>query len=114
MQLDCVAAIERRESPNTVPSLDRRASDSIKCILMDRLRELRRSRAMTQAEAASWFGVSQPRISHLARHRANRFTVDTLINMLAHAGIRVSLTYETRLNDRIAGETTMSSRGREE
>ena len=66
---------------------------------MERLREMRRSRALTQAEAASWFGISQPRVSHLAQNRTDRFTVDTLINMLAHAGIRVSVTYETHPND---------------
>ena len=58
---------------------------------MVRLRELRRSRGLTQVQAARWFGVSQPRISHLAQNRTDRFTTDTLINMLARAGIRVSL-----------------------
>jgi predicted XRE-type DNA-binding protein len=54
---------------------------------------------MTQIEAATWFGVSQPRISHLAQNRVNRFTVDTLINILAHAGVRLSLTYQADPND---------------
>ena len=71
------------------------ASGRIKTILMQRLRDMRQSRGMTQAEAAIWFGVSQPRVSHLAQNRVNRFTMDTLINMLAHAGVRVSLTYQT-------------------
>jgi predicted XRE-type DNA-binding protein len=71
------------------------ASGRVKTILMQRLRDMRESEGMTQVEAAIWFGVSQPRISHLAQDRANRFAVDTLINMLAHAGVRVSLTYHT-------------------
>src|SRR3954464_1604169 len=75
------------------------ASGRIKTILMQRLREMRQSRGMTQAEAAMWFGVSQSRISHLAQNRANRFTVDTLINMLAHAGVRLSVTYRTDSNN---------------
>ena len=66
---------------------------------MERLNEMRRSRGLTQVHAARWFGVSQPRISHLTQHRTDRFTADTLINMLAHAGIRVSLTFEAHLND---------------
>jgi predicted XRE-type DNA-binding protein len=75
------------------------ASDRIKMLLMARLREMRQSRGMTQIQAATWFGVSQPRISHLAQNRVNRFTVDTLINMLAHAGVRVSVTYQTDRNE---------------
>jgi predicted XRE-type DNA-binding protein len=71
------------------------ASVRTKTILMQRLRDMREFRGMTQVEAAVWFGVSQPRISHLAQNRVNRFTVDTLIDMLAHAGVRVSLTYQT-------------------
>ena len=71
------------------------ASGRIKTMLMQRLRDMRQSRRMKRAEAAIWFGVSQPRVSHLAQNRVNRFTVDTLINMLAHAGVRVSLTYQT-------------------
>jgi predicted XRE-type DNA-binding protein len=75
------------------------ASDRIKMILMARLHEMRQSQGMTQVQAAIWFGVSQPSISHLAQNRVNRFTVDTLINMLAHAGVRVALTYQTDPND---------------
>src|SRR5438876_597257 len=66
--------------------------------LMVRLREMQRSRALTQVQAARWFGVSQPRVSHLAQNRVNRFTTDALI-MLAHAGIQVSLTFEAHLGD---------------
>ena len=87
-------------SQNAAPVLDERASQRIRVLLMVRLRELRRSRGLTQVQAARWFGVSQPRISHLAQNRTDRFTADTLINMLAHAGIRVSLTFEAHLNDR--------------
>jgi len=75
------------------------ASGRIKTMLMQRLRDMRQSQGMTQIEAARWFGVSQPRMSHLAQNRVNRFTVDTLINMLAHAGVRVSLTYQADPND---------------
>ena len=95
MQLDRSDSIRRPVAPKTDSFLDVPASSRIKSILMKRLREMRRSRGLTQTQAASWFGVSQPRISHLAHDHTDRFTVDTLINMLAHAGIRVVLTYET-------------------
>lgn len=35
------------------------------------------------------FGVSQPRISDLTRGKMDEFTIDSLVNMLAHAGMRV-------------------------
>ena len=90
---------DRSASPNTAPALDLEASHRIRALLMVRLREMRRSRGLTQVQAARWFGVSQPRVSHLAQNRMDRFTTDALINMLAHAGIRVSLTFEAHLND---------------
>jgi predicted XRE-type DNA-binding protein len=48
---------------------------------------------MTQAEAAERLHVSQPRVSDLARGKIGLFTIDALVNMLAHAGVklRVSL-----------------------
>ena len=94
MQLDHTASSPKLETSPSAPSREL-ASSRLKAILMQRLREMRQSRGMTQAEAAIWVGVSQPRVSHLAQNRVNRFTVDTLINMLAHAGVRVSLTYQT-------------------
>jgi predicted XRE-type DNA-binding protein len=90
---------DRSASPNAAPALDLGASRRIRVLLMVRLREMRRSGALTQVQAARWFGVSQPRVSHLAQNRMDRFTTDALINMLAHAGIRVSLTFEAHLND---------------
>lgn len=94
MQLDHTASSPKLETSTSAPSREL-ASSRLKAILMQRLREMHQSRGMTQADAAIWFGVSQPRVSHLAQNRVNRFTVDTLINMLAHAGVRVSLTYQT-------------------
>ena len=59
--------------------------------LMSALQELMSERELTQIEAAKLFGVSQPRISDLKRDKIDRFTVDTLINMLARAGMSVRL-----------------------
>jgi predicted XRE-type DNA-binding protein len=90
---------DRSAAPNAAPALCKGASHRIRALLMVPLREMRRSRGLTQVQAARWFGVSQPRASHLAQNRTDRFTTDALINMLAHAGTRVSLTFEAHLND---------------
>ena len=94
MQIDNIESIERLGSWPAACVGEDLASNRLKTILMERLREMRRSRGMTQVEAARWFGVTQPRISHLAQNRTDRFTVDTLINMLAHAGVRLSFAFE--------------------
>ena len=46
---------------------------------------------MTQVEAATLFGVSQPRVSDLLCGRLDKFTVDTLVNWLSKLGKRVEL-----------------------
>jgi predicted XRE-type DNA-binding protein len=46
---------------------------------------------MTQGEAAKRFGVTQPRISDLVRGKIDLFSIDTLVNMLAGAGLRLDL-----------------------
>ena len=42
---------------------------------------------LTQAQAAKLLGVTQPRISDLKRGKVSLFSLDTLVNMLAAAGI---------------------------
>ena len=49
------------------------------------------TRKMTQVEAATLFGVSQPRVSDLLGGRLDKFTLDTLINWLSKLGKRVDL-----------------------
>jgi predicted XRE-type DNA-binding protein len=46
---------------------------------------------MSQGQAAKIFGVTQPRISDLMRGRIDLFAIDSLVNMLATAGLRVEL-----------------------
>lgn len=55
--------------------------------LMMALAEVIRERAMTQGEAAALFGVTQPRVSDLVRGKINLFSLDTLIDMAATAGM---------------------------
>ena len=44
---------------------------------------------LTPVEAAEILGVSPSRISELMRGHLDRFTIDELVNMLAHAGVRL-------------------------
>ena len=55
---------------------------------------------MTQAQAAKLFGVTQPRISDLKRGKVSLFSLDTLVNMLAAAGIRVHIEVDEPKTDR--------------
>lgn len=45
----------------------------------------------TQAEAARALGVTQPRVSDLMRGKINLFGIDTLVNMLTAAGLRIEM-----------------------
>ena len=68
----------------------------VRADLMGRLAKVIEVRALTQAQAARLFGVSQPRVSDLTRGKIGRFSVDTLIEMLGHAGIEVTVTTRAR------------------
>ena len=57
--------------------------------LMSRICDL--ARGVSQREAAVRFGVSQPRLNDLMRGKIDKFSLDALVNMLAHAGMRVEL-----------------------
>ena len=63
----------------------------IRSELMIQVRKLLEGRKLTQAGAAKLFGVTQPRISDLVRGRIELFSIDGLVNMLAHAGVRVRI-----------------------
>ena len=58
--------------------------------LMIELTKLIEASGLTQAAAAKLLGVTQPRISDLVRGKIDRFSVDSLIEMLGHAGADVS------------------------
>lgn len=46
---------------------------------------------LSQTQAATLLGVTQPRVSDLTRGKINLFGIDTLVNMLAAAGLRVEM-----------------------
>jgi predicted XRE-type DNA-binding protein/phage-related protein len=59
--------------------------------LMIALKEHITQEGLSQSQAAKKFGVTQPRISDLIRGRIDLFAIDTLVNMLATAGMHVEL-----------------------
>jgi len=85
----------RRSSGNVFRDLGFSGEESrnlkMRSDLMIRLSLLIEARGLTQAQAADLFGVTQPRISDLVRGKIGRFSVDTLIAMLGHAGVRVQI-----------------------
>ena len=66
----------------------------IRADLMMAVEGVIKSRGLKQKDAARLFGVSQPRISDLLRGKSDTFTIDSLVNMLGHAGLRVRLHVE--------------------
>ena len=72
------------------------ANLKVRADLMLDLRQYIETRGWTQAEAAAFFAETQPRISNLMKGEISRFSIDKLINMLARAGISVSLKTEPK------------------
>jgi predicted XRE-type DNA-binding protein len=60
-------------------------------MLMIEIKKHIQAEKLTQKKAAKLFGVSQPRISDLVRGKISLFSVDTLISMLTHAGLKVDV-----------------------
>ena len=67
----------------------------IRAKLMMALTGYIQERKITQSRAARIMGVSQPRISDLVRGKIGLFTIDTLVNMVAAAGLRVDVDITT-------------------
>ena len=90
----------QRSSGNVFRDLDFSAEEAenlrIRSDLMVRLTKVIRDEGLTQAEAARVFGVSQPRVSDLVRGKIDLFSIDMLVNMLAKAGLRVTVTARPR------------------
>ena len=59
--------------------------------LMDDIEHHVEQRGWTQKEAARHFGVTQPRMSDLRRGRMHLFSIDSLVAMLAAAGLHVEI-----------------------
>lgn len=90
----------RRSSENIFKDLgfseDEAENLKIRADLMIELTQLIEAEGLTQVAAARLLGVTQPRISDLTRGKIDRFSVDTLIEMLGHAGASVSVVVTPR------------------
>ena len=90
----------RRSTGNVFQDLGFAPDDAenlkLRADLMIELSKLSKARRLTQAKAAKVFGVSQPRVSDLVRGKIDRFSVDTLVAMLGHAGAHVELVVRPR------------------
>ncbi|MBM3899330.1 MAG: XRE family transcriptional regulator [Gemmatimonadetes bacterium] len=61
----------------------------VRSTLMMALERIIKARGLTQQQAATLFGVAQPRISDLMCGKIDRFSSDMLIDMLTTAGAEV-------------------------
>jgi predicted XRE-type DNA-binding protein len=90
----------RRSSGNVFRDLGFTEADAenlrIRSELMARLRKVIDEGGLTQARAARLLGVSQPRVSDLVRGRIELFSIDALVNLLARAGMRVTVKAQAR------------------
>jgi len=68
----------------------------IRADLMIELTKLIESQDLTPAAASKLLGVTQSRIGDLLRGKIDCFSVDSLIEMLGHAGARVSFVVTPR------------------
>jgi predicted XRE-type DNA-binding protein len=63
----------------------------LRSALMMALKDHIAAKGLSQTEAAKLLGVTQPRISDLMRGKIDLFGLDTLVNMIAAAGMRVEM-----------------------
>ena len=63
----------------------------LRSALMMALEQHIKAQGWTQAEAARLLNVTQPRVSDLMRGKIDLFGLDTLVNMLTAAGLRVQM-----------------------
>jgi len=59
--------------------------------LMTRIEQYVKRGSLSQTKAAEALGVTQPRLNDLMRGKIDKFSLDALVNMLGHAGMRVEM-----------------------
>lgn len=63
----------------------------LRSAMMTALCDYIKTEGLTQKQAAKKLSVTQPRISDLVRGRIDLFAIDSLVNMLALAGLRIKM-----------------------
>jgi predicted XRE-type DNA-binding protein len=87
------------------PTLAEAMAMNVRSYLMMRLQDVVRERRWSQRRAAAELGVTQPRICHLMGDRLDRFSTDSLIVLLARAGVDVQIRTKPRGASRAAKRT---------
>ncbi len=59
--------------------------------LMTRIERYVKTSGLKQKDAATRLGVTQPRLNDLLKGKIEKFSLDALVNMLGHAGVRVEM-----------------------
>lgn len=72
-------------------SSDEAAILQMRADLMANLRKFIKAKKLSQTKAAELFGVSQSRVSDLARGKWEKFSLEMLIVLATKAGMRVTL-----------------------
>ena len=67
------------------------ANMRLRSALMMALKDHIAREGLSQSQAAKVFGVTQPRVSDLMRGKIELFGLDSLVNMLAAAGLHVEM-----------------------
>jgi predicted XRE-type DNA-binding protein len=73
------------------PDTAKRENLKLRSALMTALARHIEINALTQAQAAKVFGVTQPRVSNLMRGKIDAFGLDMLVNMATAAGLKVTM-----------------------
>ena len=69
----------------------------IKSDMMITFEKIIKDRALTQAEAAAQCGVTQPRISDLLRGKIERFSIDSLLDILT--ALRCTVSFKVKASN---------------
>ena len=82
-----------KEAKRLLAEADARIDESIrlKKQLMDEIAKWMEERNVTQATAATALRISRPRVSDVVNHKVDKFTIDSLVTMLARIGKEVRL-----------------------
>ena len=59
--------------------------------LMIEIEKLIKTRRLSRERAARRLGVTQTRLNQLRTHKIEKFSLDDLVSMLGHAGMRVEM-----------------------
>lgn len=94
-------AIKRQEAPDNVFEAlgfrkDEAAVYAMQVDLAVAIERFIRRRAFTQAQAAQFFGVTQPRVSKILRGQLDDFTIDYLVKMISKTGCSPRVSFSIR------------------